>query len=374
MVIIIKGKLYLLLTLMMFVLVGCGKGDDIETSFIPSPTPIPIEDNKDDKAEVTVTPTEAPEEVKEEKLIKYVKLNEFGDTLNVRTAPTTKENNRVGFLVHSEKIEVIEIKDGWASFMYHDRVCYVSADYLVDERPPAIEPPQATPTPTPTPEPTEAPESTEVPTPTAEPTPTETPTKQPTPTEKPQATPTPTEKPQSTPTPTEKPKATPTPTEAPSASINKSASSIRVFKDDRKLELWNDGNLIGVYSIGLGYSPEGDKNKKNDGKTPEGKYYITSINDQSEYYISMGISYPNLEDAVEALTNGWITENEVTSIIKAIDSGKQPPSSTALGGGIAIHGNGSGSDWTNGSIAVNDDVMDILRDYCAIGTDVTIYK
>ena len=362
----------------MLFLIGCGKGDDIETSFIPSPTPIPIEDNKEDEIEVPVTPTEAPEEEREENLVKYVKLNEFGDTLNVRTAPTTKENNRVGFLVHGEKVEVIEIKDGWASFMYHNRVCYVSADYLVDERPPAIEPPQATPTPTP--EPTEAPEPTAVPTPTQVPerpetpelTPTPTPTQQPTPTEKPKPTPTPTEKPQNTPTPTEKPEASPTP--SPSPSINKASSSIRVFKNERKLELWNDGKLIGVYSIGLGSSPEGDKSKKNDGKTPEGKYYISSRNDQSDYYISMGISYPNLEDAVEALSNGLITEDEVTAIIKAVESGKQPPSNTALGGGIAIHGNGSGSDWTNGSIAVDDEVMDVLWDYCKIGTEVTIYK
>lgn len=363
-------KLYLLLSLLILVLTGCGNNDDVETSFIPSPTPIPVEVD-DEKAEVTVTPTAIPED-EDKTVIKYAKLTEFGDILNVRTSPTTKENNVVGFLVHSEKIEVIEIKDGWAGFMYHNQVCYVSADYLVDERPEAIEAPQATPTPTP--EPIETPEPTAIPTPTqvAEPTkaPDPTPTQKPTPTVTPELTPTSTP----TPTPTPSPTATPTPTPTPNADIDTKATNLRVFKGERKIEVWNDDKLVGVYSIGLGFAPEGDKNKKDDGKTPEGRYYITSKKNQSEYYISLGISYPNLEDAVEALSKSWITEDEVTSIIKALENGKQPPSSTALGGGIAIHGNGSGSDWTEGSIAVDDDVMDVLWKYCNIGTEISIYK
>ena len=56
-----------------------------------------------------------------------------------------------------------------------------------------------------------------------------------------------------------------------------------------------------------------------------------------------------------------------------MESGKQPPSNTALGGEL-LSMVMAGSDWTNGSIAVDDEVMDVLWDYCKIGTEVTIYK
>lgn len=77
----------------------------------------------------------------------YVKLNQFGGYLNVRPTPST-EGEPVGFLVHAEAVEVIEIKDGWASILYKGKICYVNDDYLVDKQPPYLEPPTATPKPT----------------------------------------------------------------------------------------------------------------------------------------------------------------------------------------------------------------------------------
>jgi uncharacterized protein YgiM (DUF1202 family) len=85
----------------------------------------------------------------------YVKLDQYGGFLNVRATPST-DGEAVGFLVHAEQIDVIEITDGWASFVYNDKVCYVNADFLVKERPEYLDPPTPTPkpkvTPTPVPE------------------------------------------------------------------------------------------------------------------------------------------------------------------------------------------------------------------------------
>ena len=37
-----------------------------------------------------------------------------------------------------------------------------------------------------------------------------------------------------------------------------------------------NSELIKAYKIRLGFNPKGQKQKEGDGKTPEGKYYITS--------------------------------------------------------------------------------------------------
>ena len=59
-------------------------------------------------------------------------------------------------------------------------------------------------------------------------------------------------------------------------------------------------------------------------------------------------------------------------IVSAIEKGQCPDWNTALGGAIMIHGCGSSSDWTAGCVAVDNDVMDLLFDYCPIGTKITI--
>jgi len=86
----------------------------------------------------------------------YVKLKQYGGYLNIRPTPST-DGEPVGFLVHAEEVDVIEIKDGWASFMYKGKICYVNADYLVDKQPAYLEAPTPTPKPTATPAPAEEP-------------------------------------------------------------------------------------------------------------------------------------------------------------------------------------------------------------------------
>ena len=59
--------------------------------------------------------------------------------------------------------------------------------------------------------------------------------------------------------------------------------------------------------------------------------------------------------------------------IDAINSKRMPPW-TKLGGAIMIHGHGSHSDWTEGCIAVDDDIMNILWENCKLGVAITIYQ
>jgi uncharacterized protein YgiM (DUF1202 family) len=152
---------FLILVMAMSILAGC-KNKDKETNFVPTPIPedytqeytdIPGEDeileyNPDDSEASTGEGDKEPVYVGKT-IEKYVKLNSYGSTLRIRNKPSV-DSDIVGHLVHTEKINVIEIKDGWASFVYHDEICYVSADYLVDRKPAYLSPP----TPTPAPEPT----------------------------------------------------------------------------------------------------------------------------------------------------------------------------------------------------------------------------
>ena len=113
------------------------------------------------------------------------------------------------------------------------------------------------------------------------------------------------------------------------------ADMIVIFKNSRRLVLYNNGAPIRDYDIGLGWAPAGDKSFEGDGRTPEGSYYINRRNPNSAFHLSLGISYPD--------------PNQVAA---AAADGRNP------GGDIFIHGGqGKGrqrGDWTAGCIAVSD--------------------
>ena len=166
----------------------------------------------------------------------------------------------------------------------------------------------------------------------------------------------------------------PTPGPTPKVTLEPLISSPRIVikKSERILELWDGERLYGSYPIGLGREPAGDKQVEGDGRTPEGDYYVCMRNSKSKYYLSLGVSYPNKEDAAAALAAGLIDQNTYQQIAGAIDHESRPPWDTTLGGAIMIHGNGSSSDWTAGCIAVENDVMDILWRHCPNKTSIQI--
>lgn len=147
---------------------------------------------------------------------------------------------------------------------------------------------------------------------------------------------------------------------------------IIVYKSERKLELYSDKTLIRTYRVGLGFSPVADKVREGDGATPEGEFYIFVKNNKSAYYLSLGVSYPNEEDAERGLRDGLISKAQRDAIVAAIRKKAAPPQYTKLGGLIYIHGNGSRSDWTWGCVALENAEMKELYDAVSVGTPVTI--
>ena len=147
---------------------------------------------------------------------------------------------------------------------------------------------------------------------------------------------------------------------------------IVVYKGARKLELYSGKTLLRTYKVGLGFSPVADKKREGDGATPEGEFYVFVKNSKSAYYLSLGISYPNAEDAARGLRDGLITKAQHDTILDAIKKKKAPPQYTKLGGLIYIHGHGAGSDWTWGCVALENTDMKELYDAVNVGTRVTI--
>ncbi|TBX20342.1 L,D-transpeptidase family protein [Nioella sediminis] len=129
---------------------------------------------------------------------------------------------------------------------------------------------------------------------------------------------------------------------------------IIVNKSARQLILMHHGEVLREYEMELGFAPVGDKQVEGDGRTPEGSYIIDRRNPNSEFYLSIGISYPNEEDIAEA---------------EAL--GESP------GGDIFIHGTPNpfrrGDDWTAGCIAISNREMREVYSMVRLGTPIDIY-
>ncbi len=148
---------------------------------------------------------------------------------------------------------------------------------------------------------------------------------------------------------------------------------IEVHKGKRELHYYENNLLIKTFPIGLGFAPEGDKEVEGDGRTPEGEFYVTVKNPRSSFYLSLGISYPNKEDALRGLRADLVSQWTYQRIIKSVERGSTPPQKSALGGEIFIHGNGSQGDWTLGCIALDNQAMAVLFAAVNVGDRIVIY-
>ena len=95
-------------------------------------------------------------------------------------------------------------------------------------------------------------------------------------------------------------------------------------------------------------------------------------NPESQYVLSLGLSYPDVEDAARGLRDGLISREHHDLIVAAIGKGSRPPWKTALGGEIMIHGANNGRDGTAGCIALEDDEIRELFPAIPLHTRVTI--
>lgn len=79
---------------------------------------------------------------------------------------------------------------------------------------------------------------------------------------------------------------------------------LRAFKSEKKIELWaknksdNSYKLIREYDICQTSGSQGPKRKQGDLQIPEGYYHINKFNPFSNFYLSLGINYPNKSDKI----------------------------------------------------------------------------
>jgi murein L,D-transpeptidase YafK len=77
---------------------------------------------------------------------------------------------------------------------------------------------------------------------------------------------------------------------------------LRVFKREGALELWanNSGKyeLVKEYKICAASGALGPKRRQGDNQVPEGFYYLDRFNPLSDFYLSLGLNYPNQADRI----------------------------------------------------------------------------
>lgn len=131
---------------------------------------------------------------------------------------------------------------------------------------------------------------------------------------------------------------------------------VLVVKSERMLYLKSNGEILRQYPVALGPVPWGHKEQEGDERTPEGRYVLDYKNEDSRFYKSIRVSYPNLRDR-----------------LRAEELGVSP------GGNIMIHGQPEGAkedaqlfNWTNGCIAVSNEHMDEIWQLVTVGTPIEI--
>jgi murein L,D-transpeptidase YafK len=125
------------------------------------------------------------------------------------------------------------------------------------------------------------------------------------------------------------------------------ADRVVLHKGDRRLTLYRDGRELKNYRVSLGLRPTGHKQQEGDFRTPEGGYLLTRRNPDSEFFLSIQVSYPDADDLAAARKSG-----------------------VSPGGLIMIHGLPNimkyprdrylSTDWTDGCIALsNEDMLEV---------------
>ena len=83
--------------------------------------------------------------------------------------------------------------------------------------------------------------------------------------------------------------------------------AIVVFKKEKLVEVWTDvppRKKIKAFRMTKSIGDLGPKNKSGDYQIPEGVYKVTHLNPNSQYYLSIGLNYPNENDKKRAKLKG----------------------------------------------------------------------
>ncbi|WP_255471201.1 L,D-transpeptidase family protein [Paracoccus sp. M683] len=139
--------------------------------------------------------------------------------------------------------------------------------------------------------------------------------------------------------------------------VGPQVTQILVDKSDRKMWLISGNTAIKEYDIGLGNEPIGDKMFEGDGRTPEGAYFIDRRNPNSQYHLSIGISFPDQRDVAEAAAIGRSAGSDI------FIHGRGPEGNAKVG---------SNWDWTAGCITISDDEIEDVYAMVKDGTPILI--
>lgn len=152
---------------------------------------------------------------------------------------------------------------------------------------------------------------------------------------------------------------------------------IEINKLDQTLKIIDKHQEIFKCNCFTGKNP-GRKLKAGDMKTPEGEYYIVVKNPKSKYFLSLGLNYPNINDAETAHEQKIIDEQTRDLIISRQQEYLQNPKTiipwnTPMAGKIYIHGESDNTkNWTEGCIKVRNINMQKIYDLAQVGTVVKI--
>ncbi|MET0027730.1 MAG: L,D-transpeptidase family protein [Candidatus Thiodiazotropha sp.] len=134
---------------------------------------------------------------------------------------------------------------------------------------------------------------------------------------------------------------------------------VKVDKSENTMYLMDGAVVLKQYHVALGAKPKGHKQQEGDEKTPEGDYTLDYKKEDSDFYRSMHISYPNARDKAHAAKLG-----------------------VSPGGFIMVHGQPDGLgwlslvtqrfNWTNGCIALTNSDMDEFMSLVPVGTKIHI--
>lgn len=134
---------------------------------------------------------------------------------------------------------------------------------------------------------------------------------------------------------------------------------VKVDKSENRMYLLDGENVLKEYHVAFGANPKGHKQKEGDERTPEGTYTLDYKKEDSAFYRTMHISYPNEADKESAKKRG-----------------------ESPGGFIMVHGQKNGLgwfapilqnfNWTNGCIALTNAEMDEFMDLVNVGTPIQI--
>ena len=134
---------------------------------------------------------------------------------------------------------------------------------------------------------------------------------------------------------------------------------VKVEKSVSTMYLIDGETIVKEYHVAFGGTPKGHKQQEGDERTPEGRYILDYKKEDSSFYRSMHVSYPNTQDKQNAKELG-----------------------VSPGGFIMVHGQRNGLgwlslitqnfNWTNGCIALSNAEMDEFMALVKVGTPIQI--